>query len=115
MREGHADGAIVLADALFLLQLRQIVEFSAQYRLPSMFYYHEAVKVGGLISYGQNHTETYRLAAAYVDKILKGAKPGELPVEQPTMILLAINRRTAKTLGLAVPQELLFRANEVID
>jgi putative ABC transport system substrate-binding protein len=79
-----------------------------------MYSFREYVEAGGLISYGQNIAEYYRHAATYVDKILKGARPGDLPIEQPTKIHLAINGGTAKTLGITIPQELLYRTDEVI-
>ena len=115
MRRERADAVIVLGDSFFVGQRRQIAELAAQNRLPSMFYYREDVQAGGLMSYGQNLADHYLRAATYVDKVLKGAKPSELPIEQPTKIHLAINRKTAKALGLAIPQELLLRADEVIE
>jgi len=84
-------------------------------RLPSIFANREMTEAGGLMSYGQDLVEHYRRAATYVDKILKGAKAGELPIEQPTLLEFVINRRTAKALGLAIPKELLLRADRVID
>jgi putative ABC transport system substrate-binding protein len=115
MKRDHADGVLILADPFFFGQRRQIAGLAARNRLPSMFYFREAVQAGVLMSYGQNVTDSYRHAATYVDKILKGAKPSELPIEQPTRIHLAINRKTAQVLGLTVPQELLLRADEVIE
>ena len=91
-----------------------IVDFATRTRLPSIFANRESVELGGLISYGVNLADISRRAATYVDKILKGAKPADLPVEQPTNFELVINLKTAKTLGLSVPQSLLLRADEVI-
>jgi putative ABC transport system substrate-binding protein len=83
-------------------------------RLPAMFYFREFAEVGGLMSYGPNFRELFRRAATYVDKILKGAKPGDLPVEQPTKFELVINLKAAKALGLTIPPSLVGRADEVI-
>jgi ABC-type uncharacterized transport system substrate-binding protein len=91
-----------------------IVDFATRTRLPSTFAFREAVDLGGLMSYGANFADLLRRAATYVDKILKGAKPADLPVEQPTTFELAINLKTAKALGLTIPQSLLARADEVI-
>jgi putative ABC transport system substrate-binding protein len=91
-----------------------IVDFATRARLPSTFGYREPVELGGLMSYGVNYADVFRRAAGYVDKILKGAKPPDLPVEQPTKFELVINLKTAKALGLTIPQSLLGRADEVI-
>ena len=115
MKRDRADAVFIAADPYFIGQRREIVELAARNRLPSVFSYREDVQAGGLMSYGQDLTDFYRRAATYVDKILKGAKPGELPFEQPTKIHLAINRKTAKALGITVPQQLLIRADEVIE
>jgi len=115
MGRERADAVIVQADAFFTAQRRQISELVTHNRLPSVFYYRENVQAGGLMSYGQNLVDYYRRAATYVDKILKGAKPSELPIEQPMKIHLAINQKTAKALGITVSKELLFRADEVIE
>jgi ABC-type uncharacterized transport system substrate-binding protein len=106
---------IVLPDGFFFAQARRIAELAAQQRLPTMFWTREPVESGGLMSYGQNIAEHYYRAATYVDKILKGAKPADLPVEQPTKIELVINLKTAKAIGLTIPQDLLFRADKVIE
>jgi putative ABC transport system substrate-binding protein len=109
-------GALIVPTAtLFYSQRQRVAELAAKYRLPSIFSLSEYVEAGGLMSYGQNLTKFFRSAATYVDKILKGAHPGELPIQQPTMIHLVINRKTAKSLGLTIPQELLLRADEVIE
>ena len=115
MKQERAGALIVLADSLFFAQGRRIAELAAQQRLPTMFWTREIVDSGGLMSYGQNNGEHYYRAATYIDKILKGAKPGELPVEQPTKIELVINLKTAKAIGLSIPQELLLRADKVIE
>lgn len=115
MARDRAEAAIIFSDSVLVGFRRQIVELTAKHRLPSVFYYREDTQAGGLMSYGQNIPVYYRLTAVYVDKILKGAKPGDLPIEQPTKIHLAINRKTAKALGIAIPQELLLRADEVFE
>jgi putative ABC transport system substrate-binding protein len=93
---------------------RRIVALAAKYRLPSMFNAREFVELGGLIGYGAGIPDLNRRAATYVDKILRGAKPADLPVEQPTKFELVINLKTAKALGLTIPPSLLRRADEVI-
>jgi putative ABC transport system substrate-binding protein len=109
-------GAIIMTpDALFSAQAPRIAELALKDRLPTMFWTREHVVSGGLMSYGQDNAEHYRRAAAYVDKILKGAKPGDLPVEQPMKLQLVINRKIARALRLTLPQELLLRADEVIE
>ena len=113
-RRGGADAVDVLASPLFNGERHRIVELAARNRLPTIYESREYVDAGGLISYGQNLYELFRRAAVYVDKILKGAKPTDLPWEQPTKIELVINLRTARSLGLTVPQALLLRADEVI-
>ena len=111
----RAQAMIVAADGFFLGQGRHIAEQSVKYRVPSISPWRQHVTAGSLMSYGQDIPDYFRRAATYVDKILKGAKVGELPFEQPTRIHLAINRRTAKALGITIPKELLVRADEVID
>ena len=91
-----------------------IVEFALKQRLPAMFEVKADVEAGGLVSYAASLSEQFRRAAHYVDRILKGAKPGDLPIERPTKFELVINLRTAKALGLTIPQSLLLRADEII-
>jgi putative tryptophan/tyrosine transport system substrate-binding protein len=107
-------GLLVLADRVYLHNRARIVEFAARQRLPAVYAYRELVDAGGLMSFGPDYAEMHRRAAVYVDRILKGANPGELPIEQPTKFRLLINLRTARALGLAIPQSLLLRADEVI-
>ena len=102
-------------DGLFIQQKTQIVDFAAKQRLPSIGGYGEYVEAGGLMSYGPNIREHYGRAATYVDKIFKGANPGDLPVEQPTQLELLINMKTAKTLGIRVPQSILVQATKAIE
>jgi putative ABC transport system substrate-binding protein len=109
-------GAVIVArDGLFTQQERQIAELAAKNRLPTIAGNREFVEAGGLISYGQNNADNYRRAAAFVDKIFKGAKPSDLPVEQPTKFEFIINRKAAKALGLNIPQSLLISADQVIE
>ena len=105
----------MLPDPFFSSQRRRIAELAAQHRLPTIFSTREAVESGGLMSYGNNAAENFYRAATFVDMILKGAKPGDLPVEQPTKIELVINLKTAKTIGLTIPQQLLLQADKVIE
>ena len=109
-----AEAVIVVIDAFFIAQRQRIAELAARSRLPSIFAFRQAVEAGGLLSYGQNLADSYRRAANYVDRILRGAKPGDLPVEQPTRFELVINLKTAKALGVTVPQSVLLRADDVI-
>ena len=113
---GAKDHAIyVLPGPIFVDNERRIAEFAAKYRLPSVFHLPEFVHAGGLMSYGPDRVDLFRHAAGFVDKILKGANPGDLPVEQPTKFELAINLKTAKALGLTIPPSVLARADEVIE
>ena len=102
-------------DAFFIQQRRQIAELATKHRLPSISASAEYAMAGGLIGYGQNLADYYRRGATYVDKILKGAKPADLPVEQPTKFELFINLKTAKILGITVPNTLLAQADDVIE
>ena len=111
---GHADALYALGDALVSANRARIADFATRNGLASMFTTRQSVEAGGLVSYGTSFVDLFRRAAAYVDKILKGAKPGDLPVEQPTKFELVVNTRTAKKLGLTIPQSLLLRADQVI-
>jgi ABC-type uncharacterized transport system substrate-binding protein len=112
--KGRADGLIVGQEGLLQANRQLIAELAAKHRLPAIYRSMEFIEAGGLMAYGPNYPDLYRRAATYVDKIFKGAKPGDLPVEQPTKFELIINLRTAKALGLTVPSALLLRADEVI-
>jgi len=114
MSRARAGGVTVLASSMFLGERRRLVDLAAKNQLPAEYPLREFVDVGGLMSYGANVADLYRRAAAYVDRILKGAKPGDLAIEQPTKFELVINLKTAKALGLAIPQSILLRADEVI-
>jgi putative tryptophan/tyrosine transport system substrate-binding protein len=108
------DGLSVIGGALMNANQKRIAGFALKNRLPSMYPYRQFVDVGGLISYGADNADSYRRVAYFVDRILKGAKPADLPVEQPTKFELVINLKTAKQIGLTIPQSLLYRADKVI-
>jgi putative ABC transport system substrate-binding protein len=110
----HVDALVIGADGLTEMHQQTIVDLLARNRLPAAYPAREFVEAGGLIAYGVNYPDLYFRFAGFVDKILKGAKPDELPVEQPTKFELVINVKTAKALGLAIPQSVLLRADEVI-
>jgi putative tryptophan/tyrosine transport system substrate-binding protein len=110
----RADALVVMASPLFFSHRVRIVEFAAKNRIPAMFFTREFVEAGGLMAYGPILREQFRRAATYVDKILKGAKPADLPVERPTKFELIVNLKTAKALGFTIPPTLLFQADEVI-
>ena len=114
-RQQHFDALITVEDPLTGANRERIVHFAAVDRLPSLFGNREEVVAGGLMSYGANFADLFRRAAGYVDKILKGVKPADLPVQQPTRFELVINLKTAKAFGLQVPPSLLTRADEVIE
>ncbi len=115
MARENAGAVIVGAAPLFGLHRPQIAGLALKYRMPSIFGNRVYVEAGGLMSYGYKVADNYRRAALYVDKILKGAKPGDLPVEQPVTLELVLNLKTAKALGLTIPQEILLRADELIE
>jgi putative tryptophan/tyrosine transport system substrate-binding protein len=115
INRARAGALLVLADTILIFHRAQIIEFAEKSRLPAMYGAREYAADGGLMAYGPNYDDVYRRAANYVDKILKGAKPADLPVEQPTKFEFVINVKTAKALGLEVPPTLLARADEVIE
>ena len=114
MTRGRAGALVVLPDPTFRNEQRRILDLAAKNRLPAMYWSRELVDAGGLMAYGPNIPDLFRLAATYVDKILKGRKPADLPVEQPMRFELVINMKTAKALGITFPQSILIRADQVI-
>ena len=114
IRKERPRALLVLADRLFLHNRARIMDFAAQNRLPGVHAYQELVEAGGLMSYGPSYADMHRRAAAYVDKILKGAKPADLPVEQPMKFELIINLQAAKKIGVTIPPNVLARADRVI-
>jgi len=111
----RAQGVIIAPDPYFNASRSRIVRFASSRRLPAVYFFRSFADAGGLMAYGANNAESIRAAARYVDKILKGAKPADLPVEQPTRFELVINLKTAKALGLKIPQSLLVRADQIIE
>ena len=111
----HSEGMIFIDDPVLWSHRKLAVALAARYRLPVVYGYSEFVDEGGLISYGPNRPEQYRRTAAYIDKILKGAKPADLPVEQPTKFELVVNMKTAKALGVKLPPSVMVRADRVIE
>jgi len=114
MSRERANGLIVMPDTLFLNLRVRLADLVGKARLPAMYGFRENVEAGGLMSYGASLADLFRRAAGYVDKILRGVKPADLPVEQPTKFDLIINLKTARVLGLTIPQSFLARADEVI-
>jgi putative ABC transport system substrate-binding protein len=112
--KGHADAVLVLAGPVLVINRKQVIELAAKNRLPATYYRREFVEDGGLMSYGVNFADLDRRAATYVDKILKGAKPADLPVEQPKKFELVINLKAAKQIALTIPPNVLARADRVI-
>jgi putative ABC transport system substrate-binding protein len=115
MDRERPDALFMVTDSLTNLNRKRVLDFAAMRRLPAMYEYGSLVREGGLISYGPSFDDMLRRAAVYVDKIFKGAKPSELPVEQPTRYYLVVNLKTAKSLGLTIPPSLLLRADEAIE
>jgi putative ABC transport system substrate-binding protein len=111
----RSQALIIIGDPFLSFQRRRLAQFALKARLPSVYTYQEHAEAGGLIAYAPSYHDLFRRAAGYVDRILKGARPGDLPVEQPTKFELVINLKTAKALGLTIPQTLLLRADQVIE
>jgi len=111
----RADALAILPDPVLSTNLERIVDFAAKSRLPSIYQSSDFADAGGLVTYGPDRADLFRRAATYVDKILKGTKPGDLPVDQPTKLELVVNLKTAKALGITIPQSVLFRADRVIE
>jgi putative ABC transport system substrate-binding protein len=114
MTRAGVEAVLVETDAMFFSQRARIVALAAKHQLPAVYAEREFADAGGLMAYAPNGPAIFHSAATYVDKILKGANPGDLPIERPTRLELVINLKTAKALGLAIPQSLLQRADEVI-
>ena len=104
-----------MPNPVFVTNLKKIADFALRNKLPAIFHLREFAQAGGLVSYGVDRLDLFRRAATYVDRILKGASPSDLPIEQPTRFDLVINNATARALGLTVPPKLLFTADEVIE
>ena len=115
MTQARVDALLVMSDAMFLAHRAQLADLSVRHRLPTMYGLDEHTKAGGLMAYSVNLVDRYRLAAGYVDRLLRGAKPAELPVEQPAKFEFVVNLKTAKALGVTIPQALLLRADQVIE
>ena len=114
MKEQHADAVVTMADAYFLNEIQRILKLASEYKLPGVYGFREYAEAGGLISYGLSYHDYFKSVARYVDRVLRGTKPADLPVQQPTKIELVINLKTAKLLGITIPQALRLRADEVI-
>jgi putative ABC transport system substrate-binding protein len=115
MQRAGAQALIVLTDPILFSQRKRAIDLASKYKLPAVYFFQGFVEDGGLMSYGPSDTDLFRRAAGYVDSILKGTKPGELPVQQPTKFDLFINLGTAKTLGVTIPESFLSRADKVIE
>ena len=113
-KKERAQALITTTSALINTQQRQVLDFAAKNRLPAIYHYSEFVEAGGLMNYGPDNTDLFRRAADFVDKILKGAKPGDLPIEQPKIFELIINLKAANQIGFTIPPNVLARADRVI-
>jgi putative ABC transport system substrate-binding protein len=114
MRREDAGALVLISNSLLFTHRQRLVDLALQHRLPAMFEFREYAEAGGLIAYGANLDDLSRRAATYVDKLLKGTKPADFPVEQPMKFELVINLKTAEALGITIPPTLLFQADEVI-
>jgi putative ABC transport system substrate-binding protein len=115
MKRERAEALVSISNSLLFTHRRRLAALALKHQIPAMFEFREYAEAGGLLAYGASLDDLYRRAAIYVDRILKGARPGDLPIEQPTRFELVVNRRTATALGLTIPQSLLFRADQVIE
>jgi putative tryptophan/tyrosine transport system substrate-binding protein len=115
MTQDGVDALLVQVSPMFFAQRQRLAQLAAQHHFPTLYPWREFVEAGGLMSYGVNLASNLRRAAIYIDRILKGAKPADLPVEQPTKFELVINLKTAKALGLTIPRSLLLQADQVIE
>jgi|SRR5215813_2420144 len=115
LKAGNPDGLLILADPLTVTHVKEIAKFAAENHLPSMFGFREFCDAGGLLSYGANLKQQFRRYGYFIDKILKGTKPGDIPIEEPTKLELIVNARTAKLLGLPIPNSILVSADEVLE
>jgi putative ABC transport system substrate-binding protein len=115
LKKDGVKALMVVQDAMFVAQQKQIVDLAAKTQIPAIYAVQDFVEVGGLMFYGVDLTDMYRRAASHVDKILKGAKPADLPIEQPTKFELVINLKTAKALGIKIPDSIMLRADKVIE
>jgi putative ABC transport system substrate-binding protein len=115
LNKAGVQALVLLTDSIFFSQRKRTADLASKYKLPAMYFFQIFVEEGGLMSYGPSDVDLFRRAAGYVDRILKGAKPGELPVEQPTKFDLHINLKAAKALGVTIPESFLSRADKVIE
>ena len=115
MRRERPDALFMVSDVLTSLNRKRVIEFAAMHRIPAMFEFSSVVQDGGLMSYGPGFEDSFQRIANYVDRVLKGAKPGDLPLEQPTRFYLFLNLKTAKAVGIKIPQSILLRADKVIE
>ncbi len=114
MTRRRPDAMFLVSDVLTNMNRKQFIEFAATHRIPAMYEYSLYVRDGGLLSYGPSFEDGYRQAALYIDRIFRGAKPADLPAEQPTRYYLGVNLKTAATLGLTIPPSLLLRTDDVV-